>query len=152
MAGRRCTLRRTAATGRWCADSRKYDVITIAAVRNDVALVEIAVAAGGNAQAVTSPYDGTALIAAAHLGHAEVVRALIAAKAPLDHVNNLGWTATIEAVILGDGGAKHQATLQALVDAGANLALTDRQGRTALDHAKSRAFTNMIRILESAKR
>ena len=51
-----------------------------------------------------SPYDGTALIAAAHLGHHEVVRALVEAGAPLDHVNNLGWTALIEAVILGDGG------------------------------------------------
>ena len=42
-----------------------------------------------NPKAITSRYDGTALIAAAHLGHAEVVRTLIAAKAPLDHVNNL---------------------------------------------------------------
>ena len=56
---------------------------------------------------VTSPYDGTALIAAAHLGHAGVVKKLIAAGAPLDHVNNLGWTAMIEVVVLGDGGADH---------------------------------------------
>jgi hypothetical protein len=34
-------------------------------------------------------YDGTALIAAAHLGHDGVVRQLIAAGAPLDHVNKL---------------------------------------------------------------
>ena len=35
------------------------------------------------------------VIAAAHLGHVEVVRALTDGKAPLDHVNNLGWTALI---------------------------------------------------------
>jgi len=62
---------------------------------------------GGNPGNVTSPYDGTALIAAAHLGHHEVVKALVDAGAPLDHVNNLGWTALIEAVILGDGGPRH---------------------------------------------
>lgn len=45
-----------------------------------------------------------ALIAAAHLGHVEVVKALIAGKAPLDRVNNLNWTALIESIVLGDGG------------------------------------------------
>ena len=34
---------------------------------------------------------GTALIAAAHLGHVGVVRQLIAAGAPRDHINNLHW-------------------------------------------------------------
>ena len=74
----------------------RYDIITIAAVANDVEMLKIALEGGGNARDITSRYDGTALIAAAHLGHAEVVRMLIAAKAPLDHVNNLGWTALIE--------------------------------------------------------
>ena len=67
----------------------RYDIITIAAVANDVPMLKVALEGGGNPKAVTSRYDGTALIAAAHLGHAEVVRTLIAAKAPLDHVNNL---------------------------------------------------------------
>ena len=75
-------------------------------------MLELALASGGNARAITSPYKGTALIAAAHLGHAKVVEALIAAKAPLDHVNNLGWTALIEAIVLGDGGPRHQATVE----------------------------------------
>ena len=46
-------------------------------------------------------YDGTAPIAAAHLGHDGVVRQLIAAGAPLDHVNNLHWTALIESIVAG---------------------------------------------------
>jgi ankyrin repeat protein len=73
-------------------DAQRYDIITIAAVNNDLEMLKIALAGGGNARAITSPYAGTALIAAAHLGHVEIVRALIEAKAPLDHVNNLGWT------------------------------------------------------------
>jgi uncharacterized protein len=128
-------------------DSRRYDIITIAAVKDDVEMVKLAISLGANPRSITSPYDGTALIAAAHLGHADVVRALIAAKAPLDHVNNLGWTAVIEAVILGDGGARHQATLKALVDAGANIALADRDGRTPLAHATARGYREMVHIL-----
>ena len=128
-------------------DSRRYDVITIAAVKNDVEMVRLAISLGSDPRAITSPYDGTALIAAAHLGHTDVVEALIAAKAPLDHVNNLGWTAAIEAVILGDGGTRHQATLKALVDGGANIAIADREGRTPLAHARMRGFHKMQEIL-----
>ena len=82
---------------------------------------------------ITSPYQGTALIAAAHLGHVEVVRTLIDANAPLNHVNNLGWTAVIEAIVLGDGGARHIATLKALVDAGADISIPDRSGKTPIE-------------------
>jgi ankyrin repeat protein len=91
-------------------------------------------------------------IAAAHLGHDDVVRTLIAAKAPLDHVNNLGWTALIESIVLGDGGKRHIATLNALVDAGANVNLADRLGKTPLALAKKRGFSEMAKILETLVR
>jgi uncharacterized protein len=91
------------------------------------------------------------LIAAAHLGHAGVVQQLIAAGAPLDHVNNLHWTATIESIVLGDGGARHQATLKALIAAGANLQLADREGRTPLQLAQSRGYGEMVKMLEAAR-
>ncbi len=74
-------------------DAQRYDIVTIASVNDDVEMLKLALDGGASARNITSPYDGTALIAAAHLGHAEVVRMLIAAKAPLDHVTNLGWTA-----------------------------------------------------------
>jgi ankyrin repeat protein len=131
-------------------DSQKYDIITIAAVNNDLAVLNVAIAGGCNPRNITSPYDGTALIAAAHLGHAEVVRVLIAAQAPLDHVNNLGWTAVMEAVVLGNGGKAHTDTLEALVKAGANLNIADRQGVTPLGHARARGYAEMVRILEAA--
>jgi uncharacterized protein len=131
-------------------DVQAYDVITIAAVIDDVEMVKLAIASGGNARAVTSPYKGTALIAAAHLGHAEVVSALIVGKAPLDHVNNLGWTALIESIVLGNGGARHVATLEALVKAGADVNLADGQGVRPLTLAKSRGYTRMVEILEKA--
>jgi len=132
-------------------DSDRYDIVTIAAVANDVPTLKVALALGCNAKNVTSRYDGTALIAAAHLGHAEVVRTLIKAGAPLDHVNNLGWTAVIEAIVLGDGGRNHADTLKALVDAGANLSLADRQGQTPLALAQARRYTTMVEMLKQAK-
>lgn len=128
----------------------RYDIITIASVADDVPMLKLAIAGGGNARAVTSRYDGTALIAAAHLGHAEVVRVLIAAGAPLDHVNNLGWTALMESIVLGDGGQAHTATLAALVQAGASVNIADRAGITPLGHARRRGYAEMVRILESA--
>jgi ankyrin repeat protein len=127
-----------------------YDIVTIAAVADDVPMLRAALEGGCKAGNITSPYQGTALIAAAHLGHDEVVRTLIAAKAPLDHVNNLGWTAVIESIVLGDGGKRHVATLKALVDAGANVNLADRSGGTPLALAKRRDFKEMVEILEKA--
>jgi ankyrin repeat protein len=131
-------------------DADRYDIVTVAAVANDVATLKLALALGGRATNVTSRYDGTALIAAAHLGHAEVVRLLIQAGAPLDHVNNLGWTALIESIVLGDGGPRHVDTLRALVDAGADVDLPDRQGITPLALARSRRHDAMAAILVRA--
>ena len=131
-------------------DRDRYDIVTIAAVADDVPTLSTALEIGCSAANITSPYDGTALIAAAHLGHDEVVRVLIRAKAPLDHVNNLGWTAVIESIVLGDGGPRHQATLQALVDAGANLNIADRSGATPLALARARGYTRMVEILAKA--
>jgi ankyrin repeat protein len=127
-----------------------YDIATIAAVADDVDTLRLALRLGCSPANVTSRYRGTALIAAAHLGHVEVVEALIAAGAPLDHVNNLGWTALIESIVLGDGGARHSATLQALVEAGADVNLADGSGQTPLQLATERGYTGMARILRSA--
>lgn len=128
----------------------RYDAVTIASVAGDEATLRVLLSLGASARQVTSRYDGTALIAAAHLGHAGVVRQLIAAGAPLDHVNNLHWTAVIESIVLGDGGPRHQATLQALVEAGASLKLADREGRTPLQLARSRGYAQMAALLERA--
>jgi len=128
----------------------RYDVVTIAAVANDLRALEAGLALGCSPRNVTSRYDGTALIAAAHLGHADVVRRLIRAGAPLDHVNNLGWTALIESIVLGDGGPAHVATLEVLVAAGANVDLADRGGSTPLALAKARGHRRMVEILERA--
>jgi ankyrin repeat protein len=131
-------------------ENDRYDIITIAAVANDVPTLKVALSLGASAKNITSRYDGTALIAAAHLGHAEVVRLLILSEAPLDHVNNLGWTALIESIVLGDGGVRHTETLKALVEAGADVNLADRDGQTPLSLARSRGYEEMVSILQRA--
>ena len=128
----------------------RYDIVTIAAVADDLPALVQALELGCSARNVTSRYDGTALIAASHLGHADVVRTLIRAGAPLDHVNNLGWTAVIEAIVLGDGGARHTATLKALIHAGSDVNLPDRTGTTPLALAQARGYREMAALLEKA--
>ena len=131
-------------------ESDRYDAVTIAAVADDEETLRVVLSLGASAKLTTSRYDGTALIAAAHLGHDGVVRQLIAAGAPLDHVNNLHWTALIESIVLGNGGRRHVETLRALLAAGASTKLTDRQGATPLAMAKSRGYRDMVQLLEAA--
>jgi len=131
-------------------ENDRYDAVTIASVADDEDTLRVLLELGASAKQTTSRYDGTALIAAAHLGHDGVVRQLIAAGAPLNHVNNLHWTAVIEAIVLGDGGARHQRTLSALIQAGADLQLTDRQGNTPLQLARARGYAPMVAMLEQA--
>src|SRR5258705_8635705 len=57
----------------------RYDIVTIAAVANDEPILRVALSLGASARNVTSPYDGTALIAAAHPGPAQGGRTLIRA-------------------------------------------------------------------------
>ena len=131
-------------------ENDRYDIVTIASVANDIPTLKVAISLGGSAKNITSRYDGTALIAAAHLGHADVIRMLINAGAPLDHINNLGWTALIESIVLGDGGRRHTDTLKALVDAGANMNIADRNVQTPLALARSRGYKEMVVVLENA--
>lgn len=152
FAGQRGAIRALARSGADLnlLENDRYDGVTIAAVADDEETLRVLLSLGASAKQVTSRYDGTALIAAAHLGHDGVVRQLIAAGAPLDHVNNLHWTAVIEAIVLGNGGPRHQATLKALLDAGASPNLTDRQGQSPLQLARSRGYKDMVKMLEAA--
>lgn len=132
-------------------DQQRYDAVTIVAVSDDVPTLKALLAAGAAATLVTSRYDGTALIASAHLGHEGIVKELIKARAPLDHVNNLGWTALMEAVVLGNGGPRHVATVRALVAAGANPGIADRDGVTPLQHARTRGYQAIVDTLEGKR-
>jgi ankyrin repeat protein len=115
----------------------------------DPALLELTLANGGDVGAKDS-YNGTGLIRAAHRGYPEIVRRLIDAGVELDHVNRLGWTALLEAIILGDGGPDHVETVRLIVDAGADVHLADSQGVTPLAHAERAGQEGVAAILVAA--
>lgn len=98
----------------------------------------------------TNRFGGTALIPAADRGHVETVARLLATDIDVDHVNDLGWTALLEAVLLGDGGSAHTQIVRLLVDAGADVSIEDRDGKTALEHARAAGYEEIVGILEGA--
>ncbi len=97
----------------------------------------------------TNRYGGVALIPASDRGHVEMVRALLETDIDVDHVNNLGWTALLETVLLGDGDEAHVEILGMLLDAGADRSIPDKDGVTALEHARQRGYHEMVRLLSA---
>ncbi|MFI6938171.1 ankyrin repeat domain-containing protein [Streptomyces sp. NPDC050418] len=96
-------------------------------------------------------YGGTSLIPAGEHGHADYVREVLkSTDMKVDHVNDLGWTALLEAVILGDGGEDHQEVVELLLDAGADPELADRDGVTPLEHAEDKGQDEIADLLRAA--
>lgn len=97
-------------------------------------------------------YGGTALIPAAEKGHLEVVKILSEIdNYPINHVNKLGWTALLEAVILSKKSDVQTAIVKTLVEAGADINIADNDGITPLQHAKEKSLTEIVEILSQAK-
>jgi ankyrin repeat protein len=100
---------------------------------------------------VLNRYGGTALIPACERGHTEVVEELLKIEDyPIDHINNLTWTALMEAIVLGNGGKTHTQIVQLLVNAGCDVNIPDKNGISPLQHAKKSGYKNIISILEKA--
>jgi len=95
-------------------------------------------------------YNGTALIPACERGHVETVRLLANTNNyPINHVNRLGWTGLMEAIVLGNGSKKYQQIVQILKDAGAKMDIPDNNGLTPLQHAQNRGFKEIVDIIKS---
>ncbi|MGW5233393.1 ankyrin repeat domain-containing protein [Streptomyces nodosus] len=101
---------------------------------------------------LTNRYGGVSVIPASERGHVAYVRAVLAeTDIDVDHVNRLGWTALLEAVILGDGGRTHQEVVEVLLAAGADPLLPDAEGTTARAHAERRGFRAIAEVLREAE-
>ncbi len=123
-----------------------------AAGSGDADAAAVALRAGANLEARDAqgrtPLGGVSIIPAAERGHADYVRwATTHPEIDVDHVNDLGWTALLEAVILGDGGPDHVEVVRALLDAGADRSIADRDGVTALQHAQRRGQVEVEDLL-----
>jgi uncharacterized protein len=96
---------------------------------------------------VVDEQGDTPLVRAARGGAHELVRPLVEAKSPIDHVNYLGWTALIAAVVLGDGSEPYQETIRVLLEGGADPNIGDANGIAPLVHATASGQTDVAKIL-----
>lgn len=124
-------------------------LIATSEVGDDPRLLDLTLASGADVDAKDS-YNGTGLIRAAERGYDDIIRRLLDTDIEIDHVNRLGWTALLEAIILGEGGREHTRTVRLLVDAGADVNLADESGTTPLAHAHRRGFRTIEEILRQA--
>ncbi|WP_397376347.1 ankyrin repeat domain-containing protein [Paenibacillus vietnamensis] len=131
-------------------DRRSDNPLLYAGAEGMLDIVKLAVEAGADTK-LTNRFGGTSLIPAADRGHADIVDYLLKhSDVSVDHVNNLGWTALLEAVILGDGGSRHTRIVHLLVEHGADVNLADNDGVTPLAHAEKRGYAEIAAILKRA--
>ncbi len=95
-------------------------------------------------------FGGTSLIPAAERGHVDYVARVVQTPIDVNHVNNLGWTALLEAVILGDGSADHVAIVNILLDHGADPSIADNNGTTARQHANRLGYDDIATALDQS--
>lgn len=133
-------------------NKRLDNVLLYAGAEGLLEIVQLAIQAGADTT-ITNRYGGIAIIPACERGHIEVVKELLThSDTDVNHINDLHWTALLEAIILSDGGKTHQEIVQLLIDHGADITITDKDGVTPLQHARDRGYREMIEILEKVKK
>ena len=132
-------------------DDLKDNPLLYAGAAGLLDILRLLIAAGADTR-ITNRFGGTALIPAAERGHVEVVEELLThTDVDVNHINNLGWTALLEAVLLSDGGPRHQQIVQLLINHAADVTIADKDGVTPLQHAHKRGFAEIARMLAQAE-
>lgn len=127
-------------------DDRHDTPWLVTGVTGSVAMLEALLPAGPDLT-IRNRFGGVSVIPASERGHVEYVRRVVRTGIDVDHVNDLGWTALLEAVILGDGGPRHQEIVRILLAAGADRSIADKDGVTALEHARRKGHDEIARLL-----
>ncbi|WP_327087827.1 ankyrin repeat domain-containing protein [Nonomuraea sp. NBC_01738] len=128
-------------------DSQHDTPWLVTGVTGSVAMLRTLLPAGPDLT-IKNRYGGISIIPASERGHVDYVREVLKTDINVNHVNDLGWTALLEAVILGDGSEPYQQIVRLLLDAGANRDLADRDGVTALRHAVAKGQREVAEILQ----
>lgn len=129
-------------------DDRHDTPWLVTGVSGSVEMAEIILSADPDLT-IRNRFGGLSHIPASERGHADYVDYVLDhTDIAIDHVNDLGWTALLEAVVLGRGTEPWQRIVQSLVDHGADISIADRNGVTPLQHARNRGFTAVARILD----
>ncbi len=133
-------------------DDRHDTPRLVTGVTGSIEMAEVLLTAGPDLT-IRNRFGGISHIPASERGHADYVEYVLDnTDIAVDHVNDLGWTALLEAVILGKGSKPWQHIVQSLVDHGADVSVADRDGVTPLQHARSRGFSELVGILERTSR
>ncbi|MFE0101785.1 ankyrin repeat domain-containing protein [Streptomyces sp. NPDC059009] len=128
-------------------DHRADSPWLVTGVTGSVAMLHVLLPAGPDLK-LRNRFGGICVIPASERGHVAYVREVLrVTDIDVDHVNDLGWTALLEAVILGDGGRAHRDIVELLLAAGATADLPDGDGVTPLAHAERRGFTEIADLL-----
>ncbi|MFB3166487.1 ankyrin repeat domain-containing protein [Neobacillus sp. 179-C4.2 HS] len=115
-----------------------------------IEILKLTIKAGAD-PSITNRYGGTALIPASEHGYVDVIKALLnKTDIDINHINDLGWTALLEAIILNNGDEKQQQTVQMLIDHGADVNIPDHNKVTPLQHARKKGFKEIENILLKA--
>ncbi|AXN37259.1 hypothetical protein CN689_18400 [Peribacillus butanolivorans] len=134
-------------------DDMKNNPFLYAGAEGYLEILKLTINAGAD-PTITNRYGGTTLIPASEHGYVNVIKELLTnTDIDINHVNNLGWTALLEAIILSNGDEKQQQTVQLLIDHGADVNIADHNNVTPLQHAREKGFKEIEQILtkEGAK-
>lgn len=93
-------------------------------------------------------FGGTALLPSSEKGFIKVVQKALDAGVPVNHQNRLGWTALLEAVILGNEGFLFRDIIEELVSHGADVEIKDFDSLSGIDYAEKRNSQFILPILE----
>ena len=124
-------------------------LIATSEVGDDPRLLELTLDHGAKVDDKDS-YNGTGLIRAAERGVPRIVRRLLDAGIDRDHVNRLGWTALHEAIVLGEGGRPHVATVRTLIEGGVDVNIPDGDDERPLALAEERGHREIASLLREA--
>ncbi len=131
-------------------DNTEQSAYLIATSEGYLDLLELTLEHGADVESLDR-FDGTGLIRAAERGHHDIVGRLLQTDIDVDHVNNLGWVALHEAIVLGNGSRRYVDTVRALVAGGADLTVAPRRdGISPRSHAARRGFDRIVDTLDRA--
>ncbi|MEN1939138.1 ankyrin repeat domain-containing protein [Paenibacillus sp. 102] len=131
-------------------DGMKNNPFLYAGAEGYVEILKLTIDAGAD-PTLTNRYGGTALIPASEHGYIEVIKELLTrTNIDVNHVNNLGWTALMEAIVLSDGNKDQQQVIRLLIEHGADIHIPDHDGVTPLQHARAHKFKEIEGILLQA--
>ncbi|ASJ57311.1 hypothetical protein BP422_29655 [Brevibacillus formosus] len=131
-------------------DDRQDNPFLYAGAEGYLEILKLVIDAGPDTK-IYNRFGGTPLIPAAEHGYVEVAKEILTrTDVDVNHVNNPGWTALMEAIVLNDGGKKQQEMIQLLIDHGTDVNIPDSEGKTPLYRAKERGYHEIVQILQKA--